>query len=254
MNSLQSHEVVFNLELFKKLRFYHLFDPHSAKIFNHNIYRLVCIALIVSITAINVYGFLGFIVKMEDTVGEIELIQILYNHMHSFLSALKISVCIYNADKIWDLLDVTRINFMKSSHSLKHLKILYKYQETSIKIINFIYVLLKITVIGWIIFPLLLNITSIADRGGEKRYENILNYRFPMKIHLYNSHFFLIYIFELEVVFIIAYSWLVIYILLISISYVFTAQYEMCAQAFEMIGHEEEFQNGKHIIENKRHY
>jgi len=254
MSSLQSHEVVFNLELFKKLRICHIFDPHSAKIYNYNIYRLVCIALTASIIAINLYGLLGFIVKMEDTVDEIDVIRILYIHMHVFLCVIKISVCIYNADKIWNLLDVTRINFMKSAQCLKHLKILYEYQKTSIKITNFVYVLLKISIMVWMMFPLLLNIMAAADRGGKQRYESILNFRFPITIHLYNSFFFFIYIIELEVLFVMAYSWLVVGILLISFFYVFTAQYEMCAQAFEMIDHEEEFQYGKHIIGNKRHY
>jgi len=107
---------------------------------------------------------------------------------------------------------------------------------------------------AWMIFPLLLNIMATADREGKQRYENILNFRFPMTIHLYNSYFFLIYIFELEVAFVIAYSWMIVDILLISIFYVFTGQYEMCAQAFKMIGHqEEELQYGKYIIGNKRH-
>lgn len=255
MDLFETHEVVFNLALFKKLRFYHIFDPYSATIYNYNIYRLVCIALIIFVIPINFYGLFGFIIKMEDAINEIDLIRILYIHMHSFLSIIKISVCIYNADKVWDLLDVTRVNFLKSAQCPKRIEILYKYQETSIKITNFLYEFLKITLLVWVLFPLALNIMKTADNRGKQRYESILNFRFPLKIHLYNSYFFFIYIFEIEALFVVSYSWLIVNILLISMFYVFTAQYEIYARAFEMIGHVEELQCGKYvIIRNKCHH
>lgn len=250
MSSFTIHEVAFNLVLFKRLRFYHIFDPNSARFYNHNIYRLIYVISTLFVIGINLYGLLGFIVKMEDTVEEIKLIQILFVHMHCFLSFIKMGVCIYNADKIWDLLDVTRTNFMKSIQCSKHMKILNEYQKSSIKITNFLYVLLKITVLLWMVFPLLFNIRSLmkTSRDCAQRYDNVFNFRFPVTINVYNYYFSFFYIIETTVLLVIAYSLLLIDTLLISIVYVLIAQYEILTLAFKYIGHDEQgLQHGKDI-------
>jgi len=243
------HEVGFNLPLFKSLRFYHIFDPRGAKIRDYNIYRLVCVSLTFFVIAVNLYGLLGFIVKMEHSVDEIESIRILYAHMHCFLGVFKMSVCVRNADNIWNLLDVTRINFIKSViERSEHgtYEIFYEHQRRSIKITNFLYGFLKTTILVWMIFPLLINVTAMADGRKQRRYESVLNFRFPIATRSYNGYLFLIYIFELQVLFVLAYSWLIVNILFVSIFYVFAAQYEMYAMAVQMIGREEK-QYGKHI-------
>jgi len=146
----------------------------------YNIYILVFIALSLLLIPINFYGIIGFIVQMEDAVNEIKLIQILHVHMHSFLPFMKIGVCIYNADKILDLLDVTRINFIKSSQFFKHLKVFYEYGKSSIKINNILYFLLKIIILSWMIFPLLSNMNMLMKTFEKRtlRYENIQSLRF----------------------------------------------------------------------------
>jgi len=103
------------------------------------------------------------------------------------------------------------------------------------------------TIFVWLAFPLLLNIMTID--GEKQRYENILNFRFPVTIHAYNYYYIFFYVIELIVTLYMGYSILVIDILLISIVYVFTAQYGIHAQAFKNIGYEQEqeFQHSKHI-------
>jgi len=94
-------------------------------------------------------------------------------------------------------------------------------------------------------FPLLLNITTID--GDKQRHENIFNFRFPVTIHAYNYYYIFFYITEVIVILYMGYSILIIDILLISIVYVFAAQYGIHARAFENIGQEQEFQHSKHI-------
>lgn len=252
MSSFEDHEMAFNLTLYKKFRFYYILDPKSAKIYNYNIYRLVHVAIIIFVIGVNVYGLLGFVVKMEDTVDEIKFIQIIYCHMHILLYLIKMSVCVYNADKIWDLLNVARTNFLKSPQSSKHINVLHRYQRASIKITDILYVLLQITCAAWLSFPLLFNARRLmkTSSDGTRRYENILNFRFPVTINAYNNYYFVFYVIESILVFVIAYSILLIDTLLISIVYILIAHYETLSRAFTYIGHEQK--HGKDMEKNYR--
>jgi len=245
MSSLEINDVALNLALFKRLRFYHVLEPNGIKFFNYNVYRIIYIILIACIIFVNLCGLLGFILRTEDNFDEIGFIQLIYCHLHSLQIVFKISVCIYNADKIWNVLDVTRINFIKSTLCSKYIKILYESRDISTKITNFLCVFITITISVWLIFPLLLNIMTID--GNKQRYENIFNFRFPVTIHVFNYYYIFFYATEAIVLLYVGYSILIIDILLISLVYVFTAQYRIHAKAFENIGHEQEFQHSKYI-------
>lgn len=248
MNSFETQDVSYNLALFKKLYFYRAFDPNSPKIFNCNIYQFTSMIIVTILISINIYTLLGFIIKMDDTIDEVGVIQVLFIHMHFFLSVIKVSTCLYHADKIWDLLDVTRIQFIQSKSCLKHIKILYENRDTSVKMTNILYYSITSTVFFWsTIHPLLLNkFKTISAKNVIQRYENVINLRFPVTTNVYNNNYLLFYGIEIFTIIYLAYAFIIIDTLLISISFTLIAQTKMHALAFENIGYENGHENGKH--------
>lgn len=247
MKSLfENNEVAFNLALFKKLHLHRLLDPNCTKIFNLQIYRLALVILIIIGLCITIFGLMGFFTKMEDNVDNIGLFLIGFSLLQSFQAVLKLSICVYKANKIWDLLDITCFNFLKSKQCIKHIIILHKYCDMSKKLTNF----LSISFIGsislWLTYPLLFNmfILTSADRK-TRRYENFINLRFPVSIKMYNTHYYIFYLMEAEIGFLATYGAVMIDVFLISIYCVIIAQYKILAKAFEKIGHQIKFQNSK---------
>lgn len=245
MNSLGNNDVAFNLALFNKLRFYHIFEPNGTKIFNYNAYKIACVISIVYILSVNIWGLLGIMYTSGDEMDEIGFMQLLYSHLHCLQTSFKIAVCIYKADEIWDVLDVTRVNFMNSARCSKHIRILHEGRDTSIKITNFLYGFITLTIFVWFAFPLFVNVTTANGVINGRRYENILNFRFPVTTQSYNRHYVWFYAAEVIVTIYLGYSILNIDILLISLVYVFIAQYEMHARAFEDVGHDQDIRQGE---------
>lgn len=249
MKSFKPHEVAFNLVLFKKLRYYHIFNTNSTKVLNYNVYRLGLVALTTIVLCVTVFGLLGFVTKMEDVVDDIVLLQIISAEIHNFLSLFKLNMCLYHANKIWDVLSVTRIDFLTSKQCSNHINILHRYRNTSIKITYFLSFIYVLTTSVWLITPLLFN-TFMGTPEAERirRYDNIFNFRFPVTINTYNHYYFLFYFTEGIIILFIGYGIFIIDLLLISISYVLIAQYEIHAQAFNSIRQNlQDLQNGKYI-------
>lgn len=211
-------------------------------------YRLTIILLTAVQGCINLCGLLGFFVQMEDTLDDIELLQLLFANLSYFLSAFKIIICVYNANKIQDLLEVTRINFITSAQCTKHVHILLKYRDMSIKITNCLSVSFAVVLLGWWICPLIFNRFVLKSNDEIVRYENVVNYRFPLTIAVYNDYFWIFYLMEVALGVFLAYAILITDCLLISISCVLIAHYEIHALAFENIGHEKQICIGKYIF------
>lgn len=247
MNSFEMDKVAFNLALFKKLRFYHIFAPNSPKVFNFNAYRLgLAIVIIPSFFFNMIFGSVGFFVRMEDTIDDIGIYQIIFTYLNYFLSFFKLYMFVYNANNIWDLLEVTRINFMTSKHCLKHINILHEYRRLSIKITNFLSIFITLTILSWWMFPILVNNFLHAKSDDEiQRFENVINFRYPLSIKVYNHYFYFIYVIEATTGVIIEYGILITDVILISISYVLIAHYEIHNMAFTGIGLEQTFYTGK---------
>lgn len=252
MSILESQEAAFNLALYKRIGLYRIFDPSSPKMFNCHVYRLAYITISAITLCINVCGMLTFLTNMEDTIDDIYLFQIICTVTYNSLSVLKVIICMYYANRIWDLLGNTRVHFFTSGRCTTHINILQLYRDGSIQITNVIFVLYAMTGIVSLVFPLLFSAFYMTKFEAEKqRYENIFNFRFPVTINTYNDYFYVFYVFELITLSFISYTTIIIDILLISISYGLIAEYEVLARAFENIGHEQEHQNGKHNISGK---
>lgn len=252
MNSFENDEVAFNLALFKRLRFYHIFAPHSPKIFNYNAYQLgLTIVIIPSFFFNMIFGSVGFFIKMEDSINDIGIYQIIFTYLNYFLSFFKLYMFIYYANEIWDLFGVTRITFMTSKHCLEHIDILHKYRRMSIKITNFLSISITLTVLSWWAFPIIVNnfLNAKSDDVIQpiQRNENVINFRYPLSIKDYNQYFYFIYVIEATTGVIIEYGILITDVILISISYVLIAHYEIHKIAFTDIGLKKKFFSGKYV-------
>lgn len=252
MNSFELRDVAFNLTLFKKLGFYHIFNPSGPKIFHYNAYRFAVVVFTGAVLCANVFGLLGFVTRMEDTIDNISLLQVICAQTHNFLSIFKIGMCLYNADKFWYVLDITRMNFLTSKSCRDHIGTLRSYRDVSIKITNLYAVTYVLCTSTWLLSPLLLNdfaaATPDSDSRTVRRYNNIFNFRYPVSIRAYNSYFFLYYIIEGTLILFIGYGILIVDNLLISISYVLIALYEIHGLAFKDI------RPGQSLAENNGKY
>lgn len=238
MNTLENQEVAINLALFQRFGFYQTFDPNTTKyMFNFNIYKLTLVFLSATVLFINCFGLLGLILNMESIVDHFALFQIIIVHLQCFLSLLEVSVYIYNAEKIWDSLDIVRLCFLTSRKCHKFINILHKYRQKSVNITNFLLVAFLIMMFIWSVIPLF--ILMIRPNNNLQRYENIINIQFPVHVHVYNEYYFIFYTMELILVIYLVYVALFIDIYIISISYVLIAQYKIIARAFENVGYEQ---------------
>lgn len=237
MNTLENQDVVINLALFQRFGFYQIFDPNTIKyMFNCNIYKLTLVILSATVLCINCFGLLGLILNMKSVVDHFALFQIIIIHQQCFLSMLKVSVYIYNADKIWDSLDIARLCFLTSTKCYKYINIHHKYREKSVNITKVLFFVFCITILFWLAIPLF--IFMISSNNKLQRYENISNIPFPVSVHVYNDYYFIFYAMELIQTIYFLYATLFIDIYIISISYVLIAQYEIIVRAFGNVGYE----------------
>ncbi|CAI6360456.1 unnamed protein product [Macrosiphum euphorbiae] len=137
MKWLQDYEVAINLALFKRYQFYHIFNPNGSKLFNYDTYKLTNVMFIVAVTTYNIFSAMCFFTDTIDSIDSIDLLLMIFIYSIIVISLLKISVLLYNADQIWELFDLTRLDFLTSRRCRKNVGILCKYRDKSITITNF---------------------------------------------------------------------------------------------------------------------
>jgi len=153
---------------------------------------------------------------------------------------------VYNADKIWDILDISRSNFITYKQFSEDIKIQRDFCYTTNKITNFLCIFIINLVVVWSIFPLILNSFMGKSNEGIRRYENVINLRFPVSIQVFNDFFVFFYAIEVIALVFIAYAVLVVdTFLIIHISRVLLALYDISTKSFSCIGYEQQFKNGK---------
>lgn len=237
MDPSRSDDVTINLPLFKMFRFYHLFDTGSAKIFNVNVYRLVCVLITSAVQIVLAYGISGFFVDTGDEIDDVLVLHLLFYYMINCMCLFKIIVFVYKADRIWDLFDVSRVEFLGSGPCREHTEILRKYGALSTRITNFFSGYAIVATVEWALLPLALNAYAYANDAGSKRFENIFNFLFPVNTFAYNHYYLAFYLMELTVTVFLVYTYVVFDIFIISFCYTIIAHYEVIGLAFENIGY-----------------
>jgi len=243
MGNIEINEVIFNLSIYKQFRLYNIIDPKSQKIFNQNAYRLFCIIFIIINLCLFFIGHVGLFVKMEDKFDYINnvLLGAMYIEYYQFL--VKVIVLIYRADIIWDLLDVAKLDFLTSEICRKNISMLYGKRDWIIKATN-VYCFIQLVIcLQWMLSPLVIN--AFDDNPNIHRYENILNFRFPVSIHVFNKHYALFYIIELILMLFATYTVIIVDTFIMSFCWVIGNQYQLLSKSIMDIGYEDKLQSGK---------
>lgn len=242
MKNMKINEVAINLNLLKRFRFYHMFDPNSAKFFNRNVYQIVCIVSLAVCVCVFLFGNVELFINIDDTINDIEFLTLLFSYFIQFICCLKINVLLYNANIIWDLIDVVRMDFLTSKLCRKNVNILYNCRDWIIKITD-LYSLSGITIcIEWMLAPLLIN--AFDDDTTSHRKQNIFNFRFPVSIYTYNHYYILFYVMEMIPSLFIAYATIITDTFIMSLCWVIINQYRILTESFANVGFEHKSQSG----------
>lgn len=247
MNTFQNNNLAINLKLFKRCRFYHMFDSSNPKIFGFNVYRLSYFLFVLVEHAPLAFGNSGFFIKSDNILTPIAFCQLVYGEIQYYLSLWGAGIILYNANEIWDLFNVTRLNFFKSKHCHKNNTILYNHRTQSIRLTDYYYGFCIVVIIQWLIFPLIFNAFSTSENANE-RMLNVINFPYPIAKLTYNHYYYIFYVIEAILASFLMYTLFMIDIVVLSFGWIIIAQYEILAEAFSNIGFEINNQTGKTVF------
>lgn len=244
MNSLEMHDVAFNLILYKRTGLFYIFESNNKKIFKYHKYRSIGVFISVIIAIFIIFGLLGFFVKLETSINITELIMNIFVIIMQCSTFLKLNVFIYKAKDTWNLIEVTRIQFLSSIYCQKHREKLGKCKNVLIKVTNYVTGQLIVNLILYLINPLVADSKAIISGTSNRRLLNVLNMQFPVNTNTYNQYYYVFYAIEATITSFGAYS-IIIDTFLLSLIVVIICQYEILAEAFEDVGTQNKNQNGK---------
>lgn len=233
MNRLKVKEVAINLKLLKRYHFYQIFEPDGVKIFGWNAHRFICILFIVISQTIMIYANIGLIVDLD--LANAELVLVISAHLENYICLSKLIVLLCNVNKIWDLFNVARLNFLKSKLCCGQVKILKKSRDQSIKMTNAYFIFTSVIMAEWLIFPIVLNTFLAPENINEYRPHNIFEFLYPVTLRTYTDYFLTFYILDLLVAAFMLFTAVMSDTILVSICWVLSAQYEVLKQSFEKI-------------------
>jgi len=239
MIAFENDGVLLDLAFYKWIRLYHVIDPNDKRVFNYHFHRLTVVLMVIAVQLIFFFGTIGVFMEFEDTVDTTTNILLLSIVIYNLLCALKLSVIVINADKIWKLLNVTRVQFLESQHCRNKRRELEGFKKKFLSIFRYVIFFFSMTWILWMIYPLIANIEKKINGDGNERYENIYNLRYPVDINTYNRNFWVFYGIEIVITLYLIIA-AVVDTFIVSICIVIFAQYEILQEAFASIGTEHE--------------
>lgn len=237
--------VAVNPALFKALRIFALLDPLGSKIFNRNVHRLAGVLLSVAAQCALAYGLSGFVLGSEltDGVDDLAALAMAFAYAHAVSSACKLATVVRNADEIWDL---TRADFACSRMCSEHGAVLRRYRERSVFVTNVLAAAGTAAALTWIAYPLAANAAGLAGPAG--RYENVYNPPYPVTLAVFNRYYCLFYLMEIAVAICVLFAIVLFNTILISLSFVLIARYEILGRAFENVAREADPETGTYYV------
>ncbi|XP_025204161.1 odorant receptor 67a [Melanaphis sacchari] len=252
-NNFNGRPVALNLSTYKQLGFYQLLDPKGPHFYGCHFYRTVLKIFLLIVQFIVIFGVIGFFVEIEDIdasnskSNSFELIIILTN---CSLSSLKMYTLISNTKIIWDLFDLTCIDFLKcSQHSELITEKFVKRCKTSTRITKWIACSFLIGLVLWVMGPFIANEEYTASNVNH-RYQNIINIKFPVTVKTYNDYYFVFYLMEVAVGFCIVYGSVLVDAFLMSFCWIISARYQSVTKAFAIFGHNNQLSSPKEIYKD----
>lgn len=239
MELLRNDDATINLALFKRFYFYHLFDPNSKKIFNCNVYKVICIVSILISFGIVIYSGIGLCTEPKENVNiaDPQTMQVILSYGLYVSSLAKIIIFLYKTDEIWNLFINSRIDFLKNDLCQKNIAILLKYRVKSIFVTNLLFSFDMILVCSWIMFPWVFN-TFVGINNPNQRYLNLVNFFFPVTTDVFNRYYCIFYVMECFFMVLLFYTSTLSDIFIMSFCWTSIAHYKIITQAFATVGHE----------------
>ncbi|XP_050546713.1 uncharacterized protein LOC126908569 isoform X2 [Daktulosphaira vitifoliae] len=256
MDNQEEKNYIINYHLIKIYKMYHIFYPKNKpglKIgkYNINYYAinpfLSFLDLIVFISC-----FIGFFFVYNDLYA---LFQISLSFFCAFNRIFKTIRFTRKFDELWKLFDVMRDDFL--SHNCYRKDIFQHYKKKCIVVINIYATIWFISLIIWILNPLMMKEITVENRQG-----NFVIYRnSPLQIFFsvmsyehYEKMYILIYLIESAVLVSAVLDILLYDITVIELCWMLSAQFKMIASKYETFGyqHTNNEENNNNSVENLR--
>lgn len=164
-----------DLSVYRQLGFYQLLDPDGPRLLGVHVYSTVLRAFLAVVQSIVVYGAVGFVADVDPWPGKssstFETLVILSN---CTLSSLKMYTLVSNADAIWQLFDLARIDFLwctraRGDHVGADLRRRCKF---SVAVANWIARCFLAGLVLWVISPFVTD-QQIKGISISKRYNDV---------------------------------------------------------------------------------
>lgn len=232
MSSTGSDVSGINLEMFERLRFYHILDPNGGKLFDCNVYRLAWTAANVVTGCVVALSMVGLIAERHEYagIGDLALVQPLFLYMIYSVYLLKFVILVRRGDDLWRLIDVTRERFIVSDRCREHVALFHEQRAWSITATDALCKFGFSVASLWLAFPLMVN-ASRSDAAA--RPETVFNLPFPVAARRYNDYYALFYAAEMSITVCMTYMHVLLDAFIISLCYVFIVDYDIVARSLE---------------------
>lgn len=233
--------------LLKIFGIYQIINPNSLKFNGTNIYKIINICLILLTTTTMLIGIFGIFYKVENSLHNslIDMHEYFYI-LCNIVGNLKVTLIIYNSDKIWKLFDVSHHDmFLFSKLSPEQI---YKTKKFKMRFekISYLYIFqFFITSFSWALIPILLNNNL---QNNDIRKMNITNLRYPIATKIYNRSYSLVYTIEMIMLCYTTYAVLLYDLLILLLLPIISSQYQIVSYAFENLKSRDDQEDGKLFI------
>lgn len=245
MKSINNHEVALNLEYYKWVLWYNVFDPNGKKIFNYNLSHFIGFIIIIFVQCSIFIGIWGFFLETKNTIDITAQMSFWYLVICNVSCTLKYAVFMYKATETWNLLNVVDIKFLKSRYCRKNIRKLKECKTKISQFTNYVSCFCCVIFVLWVIYPLVTNTNKKLNENPNELYKNILSLRYPVTTNTYNQYFYFFYVVEFGIIIYFAYSILVDNFVVCT-CFIIATQYKILTQGFKNIGRQD-----KHYIANK---
>ncbi|CAI6361034.1 unnamed protein product [Macrosiphum euphorbiae] len=247
MNTTEE-KYAFNLTLFKTIGYYQMIDPNSKKIFGFNVYNVINITLVIFTSIMTVIGLSGFLYKSDNITSEensFKDIQMLFYLSCIVLGNLKIAITAYNADAIWELLNVAHESFLSNKYCKQDKYKLYNCGKRFARIFPWYFFMFIMTAVAWSVVPIVVN-NHAATQNNEHIYmTNIANLRYPITVKAYNTFYKGFYALEFIMVWYSAYGLVVFDLFIVALLQLLATHYEIISSTYENFKYKAENKDGK---------
>ncbi|XP_050527601.1 odorant receptor 46a-like isoform X2 [Daktulosphaira vitifoliae] len=189
------NKFIINIKLSKFLGLISLINPNSPKLYNNNVYHII------------IRLFLGYIFIIESLC--VAGLYFWNNNFNQFTTILEIiinsSFMIYktvaivkHSNKIWKILDFTRIDFMKYIYHERYT--LEKCRKKSIRLTNLYTITCYFACLSWVFMPFFTNKKFVVKdrKGNTEIYRlNVYNIFFNTSVTNYNKYYYFFHFLEL---------------------------------------------------------